>query len=174
MGKWPQFMSRIGFGKSAADIVIQTAEKQDLPHLSQIHGTGFSRQWTDGEFEALLSNDHYTCLTAKKTGSKDGLPLGFLVLKTVLEEAEVISIAVSPKVQNRGIANLLMQAALRQFHADRIKSVFLEVDETNTYAVRLYKKLGFQTVSIRKGYYSDSIGADTVPSDALVMKLELG
>ena len=167
-------MSRFGVGNVDTDIVVQAAEKQDLPHLSQIHATGFSRQWTDGEFEALLSNDHYTCLTAKKAGLANKPPLGFLILKTVLDETEVISIAVSPKMQNRGIANLLMQAGLRQMQADRIKSVFLEVDEANEYALKLYQKLGFKTESIRKGYYKNPGEDEASRSDALVMKLELG
>ena len=154
--------------------VIQPATEQDYAVLSEIHKTSFSRGWTDGEFEALLAQDAYSCLVARKSGNIDIPAAGFVLIKSVLDEAEIISVATKPSARRKGIAWQLMSAAIRKLSADRVKSVFLEVDINNEAAIRLYKKLGFETLSSRQGYYSDPDGTDNKTSAALVMQLQLG
>ena len=76
------------------------------------------------------------------------------------DEAEVLSIAVSPQLRLRGIASLLLRAVLDAAPA----TVFLEVRENNAPARALYRKFGFAEVGIRKGYYENP------PEWAVVMK----
>ena len=66
--------------------------------------------------------------------------------------------------------------AIRRLQADRVLALFLEVDETNKAALKLYRKLGFTEVGRRPGYYGNdqqTEGSPATPSDALVMRLEL-
>lgn len=71
------------------------------------------------------------------------------------------------KAARSGLGWRLMQAAMREAHARGGESLFLEVDAGNVPALGLYRKLGFEQVGERRGYYKDDKGA---VSTALVMK----
>ncbi|MEM9331489.1 MAG: ribosomal protein S18-alanine N-acetyltransferase [Pseudomonadota bacterium] len=154
--------------------VVQPADHDDLSAISEIHRASFDRGWSDGEFAALLAQDNYFCLVARKSGTNEKLPYGFVLIKRVLDEAEVISIATVPKARRRGLARQLMDAAIRQLNADRVKLLFLEVDNQNQAAVHLYKRLGFKEIGSRQGYYENKTAGRNKRSSALVMQLELG
>lgn len=150
---------------------IDDVQTRDYVHLSKIHRASFARGWSDGEFDALLAQDAYNGLVARKPDVSDPEPAGFVLTKQVLDETEIITIAVDPSARGRGVADRLMREAIRRQQADRIKAIYLEVDETNQPAVSLYKKLGFKVIDQRTGYYSSEAGQ---PPDALVMRLDLG
>jgi len=152
--------------------VIVPARQEDLSALSLIHTESFSRGWSDGEFEALLAQDNYFCLVARKPGAPNKGPSGFVLFKAVAEEAEIITIATKASARKKGVAGRLMDEAIRQLEHDRINALFLEVDAENTAAIGLYQKLGFKQVGTREGYYSSQNNAN--PSPALVMQLDLG
>jgi ribosomal-protein-alanine N-acetyltransferase len=76
------------------------------------------------------------------------------------DEAEILNIAVRPRLRMRGIASVLLKAALDAAPA----TFFLEVRESNEAARALYRKLGFAEVGIRPGYYENP------PESAVVMK----
>lgn len=156
------------------DLLIQQAESSDLSTLANIHANGFSHSWSDGELEKMVSNKNYLCLVAnppKKTNSK---PSGFVLVRSILDEAEIITIATDPNVRRKGVARNLMQEAIRQLEYDRKKKLFLEVDETNQAAINLYKSLHFKQVGQRQGYYSSAQPDNAKKPTALVMQLDLG
>jgi ribosomal-protein-alanine N-acetyltransferase len=97
---------------------------------------------------------------------KKPLP-GFILARHVAGEAEILTIAVQAKVARAGLGWRLMQAAMREARARGGESMFLEVDNGNTAALGLYRKLGFEKVGERQGYYRQENGA---LSTALVMK----
>ncbi|WP_320824763.1 ribosomal protein S18-alanine N-acetyltransferase [Reinekea sp.] len=98
---------------------------------------------------------------------KDAQPIGFLVQKIVLEEAELIQILVDPLYCGQGFAN----AALALWHQSvrdlGVCQIFLEVRQSNVPAVALYQRLGYRSVGIRKNYYRYADGL----VDAWVMSL---
>ncbi|MEM7215083.1 MAG: N-acetyltransferase [Pseudomonadota bacterium] len=155
--------------------VVQLATSDDLPNLAEIHRESFTRGWSDGEFQTLLSSDPYFCLVSRVPGNVSLQSIsGFVLVKKVLDEAEIISIATSPKMRRNGLGRQLMDAAVRQLVADRVKSLYLEVDRENGAAVHLYSRMGFKKVGTREGYYPGNPAQGDKPSAALVMKLELG
>ena len=153
---------------------IELASKHDHEGLSEIHTLSFSRGWSDGEFDALLRQEPFFCLIERKVGKSRKDPSGFVLVKQTHDEAEIITLAVTPADRRRGVAERLMNEAIRRLQADRVNTLFLEVDEVNAPAVALYKKLGFSVMDKRDGYYSASASGDRKPSVALVMRLELG
>lgn len=154
------------------DWTIEAAEQEDLPVLAEIHGAGFARGWSDGDFHKFLANDNYICLVARQHAKPAS---GFLLVRTALDEAEIITIATMPRYREKGIAGMLVEAMVRKLQHERIKQLFLEVDESNLPALALYRKLGFRKVADRKGYYPGTAGIpDSKPSTALVMQKELG
>lgn len=154
--------------------IIQPAAKSDLPALAEIHSSSFSHAWSDGELEKMLDNDNYICLVARAPYKPGKPPSGFIFVRSILDEAEVITIATKPSARRKGVARQLMHAAIRQLQHDRGSRLFLEVDALNEAAVRLYKTLGFKQVGTREGYYPDSSSETGKTSTALVMQLELG
>ena len=84
----------------------------------------------------------------------------------IARRGHVISIAVLPENQRGGIGTALMEEAVHGMRFYKAKECFLEVRVTNTPAVNLYKKFGFQTNKIAHGYYSDG-------EDAYIMSIKL-
>ena len=97
--------------------------------------------------------------------------LGFALIRVTGEEAEILTIAVTPSWQNHGVGQRLMRTVLANLHADRVAKLFLEVDEGNKSAISLYKRVGFEQVAIRKNYYNLGEGNK---SHALVMRRDVG
>ena len=86
--------------------------------------------------------------------------IAFIITSYLFEEAELLSIAVSKEYQGRGIAGLLLDDFIKHSKFNGIEKIFLEVKETNTAAISLYRKFGFKKISMRKNYYSDGAHAD--------------
>jgi ribosomal-protein-alanine N-acetyltransferase len=147
---------------------IVAMEPDDCHAVAILHGERFARPWGDGEFHSLLSQNNVFGFVARQTNAflKKPLP-GFILARQVAGEAEILAVAVQAKVARAGLGWRLMQAAMREAHVRGGESMFLEVDDGNAAALGLYRKLGFEKVGERKGYYKQENGA---VSTALVMK----
>ena len=87
--------------------------------------------------------------------------VGFLVARTLAtDEREILNLAVTPDSRRKGVARALITSVLDAFRG----SVFLEVRESNGVAQAFYKSLGFQELSLRRGYYN------CPPEAGIVMK----
>ncbi|QWW68151.1 N-acetyltransferase [Rhizobium sp. WYJ-E13] len=141
---------------------------EDCLDVSVLHRERFARPWGDGEFHSLLSQNTVFGFVARQTNAilKKTLP-GFVLARQAAGEAEILTVAVQAKVARCGLGWRLMQAAMREARLRGGESMFLEVDDGNTAALGLYRKLGFEQAGERKGYYKDANGAT---STALVMK----
>lgn len=89
--------------------------------------------------------------------------VGFLAFEQIIDEGSVIEVAVHPDFRRKGIARELLQNALNS--AEGLRTVFLEVRESNSPAVALYESLGFERVAVRKNYY------DRPTEDGIVYRL---
>lgn len=158
---------------SKLELLVQPAEKKDIATLAEIHAASFKHAWSDGDLEKMFSNKNYLCMVAHPPRTVKSKPSGFVLVRSVLDEAEIITIATNPNIRRKGVARKLLQEAIRRLQFDRRQKLFLEVDEANKPAINLYKSLGFKTISERSGYYSDGKNANGKKSTALVMQLEL-
>lgn len=150
---------------------IDEARLTDVDDLAEIHAAGFHRGWHAAEVEALLVQGGVTTLVARRgTPFGSRRPVGFVMVRVAADEAEVLTIAVSPRHRGKGLGRRLLDEAFRRLYHDRVRHLFLEVDETNGPACRLYKALGFKTVASRPNYYA---GPDARPATALVMRADL-
>lgn len=151
--------------------VIDQARLADVDDLAELHAACFHRGWSAAEIEALLGQDSVLSLVARR-GSPFGSrrPVAFLMIRCAEDEAEVLTVAVAPRQRRRGLGRSLMDEATRRLYHDRVRALFLEVDEANAAARGLYARLGFQVVGKRPNYYAATGGAGT---SALVMKADL-
>ena len=126
--------------------------------------------WTDGEFEQLIAQDTVFGFAGLETGKGKAGPVGFVLARLAAGEAEILTVAVARSHRRQGLGWRLMDAVLRELHAQRAEALFLEVDETNAPAIALYRRLGFREVGKRPRYYQSGDGART---GALVMRRDL-
>ena len=159
------------FSVLQASYRLETATHDDGPVLASLHATGFARGWSEDEFDTFLSDPKSLCLLAKRTSpfGTGGL-VGFALFRVVLDEAELLSIAVLPRRRGAGLGRALLQEGLRQLYARGVSQVFLDVAEDNAAAINLYRRCGFDILSKRKGYYPLPNGERAT---ALVMSLDL-
>ena len=134
------------------------------PHaLADLHGAAFSatRAWSAAEFKKLLAHPG-----AFVTGDSSC----FALIRTVLDEAEVLTIATHPTKRRQGLARKTLAEGEAQSMSRGAESIFLEVAEDNAAAIRLYSSSGYTQVGRRPGYYLPKDGA---PIAALVMRKSL-
>lgn len=140
-------------------IIIRKMLEKDLSEVEKIEQSCFtSDAWSESSFVYAMESDELLSLTAEI----DGRVAGYIVVTRIVE-ASIDSIAVSPEYRRQGVAEKLIRAALEGFSGD----VFLEVRQSNLAARELYKKLGFEEISVRKNYY------EKPTENAIIMKTQL-
>lgn len=150
--------------------VVEEAGPDSYPVLADLHERSFPSGWSADDLAVLARQPGVVILQARRASAYGSRSvIGFLILRVAADEAEVLTIAVDPRQRRRGIGEVLMRAALSRLYADRVASLFLEVDAANAGALALYRKLGFRKVGERRGYYRDSDG----DGGALVMRVDL-
>jgi ribosomal-protein-alanine N-acetyltransferase len=149
--------------------VVAKLRPGDAAALAEIHATGFERGWDAIEFERMLADPCIIGHAARPGGR--GEPLGFAVSRLVVDEAEILTVAVKPTARGRGLGRLILRQHLGLIAGRGARTIFLEVAEDNEPAVRLYRALGFGEVGRRSGYYRRANGQ---PATAIVMRRSLG
>ena len=132
----------------------------DLDQVCAIESSTSASAWSKQQFQQSLASG-YVMVT------EDDM-LGFAVVATVLDQAELHNIAVHPDIQGRGLGRQLLAAMIEQLPA-AIKNFYLEVRVSNIPAIRLYQQLGFVQIAERRDYYKTQFGRE----DALIMGLEI-
>ena len=82
--------------------------------------------------------------------------IGFFIFYNVLDEMHILDITVSKEMQSKGIGSFILDYAIKKYFKEGIKYFFLEVRVSNIKAMCLYKKFGFKSFMVRKGYYDDN------------------
>jgi ribosomal-protein-alanine N-acetyltransferase len=149
-----------------ADAQVEGATLRDSPKLAELHGASFHRGWDEEEFEDMLSQRN-TLVHRLRMGRKI---VGFVVSRMAADEAEILSIALAPGYRGRGLSYDLLLTHLGHLAGRGIVKVFLEVEENNQPARRLYARAGFETVGRRERYYSQPDGEQL---NALLMRRDL-
>ena len=145
---------------------LSDASARDAAAIASLHAASFRRGWSEQEVEALLLDRHVVAHRALM-----GRTLAaFIMSRQVEDEAEILSVAVAGAKRGRGIARDLLTLHLRRLAGLGARTVFLEVDENNAPAIRLYDRAGFREISRRPNYYS-APGAK--PAAALVLRRDL-
>ncbi|HAF40499.1 MAG TPA: ribosomal-protein-alanine acetyltransferase [Sphingobium sp.] len=125
----------------------------------------FGEAWTLPQVAGVMMMPG-TWLTVARV---DATPLGFALVRSVLDECELLLLAVAPLWRGRGIGETLLRDSLTTARRRGILSMNLEVRATNN-AVRLYEKAGFEYVHRRPGYYR---GKDGQLYDALSFRKDM-
>jgi ribosomal-protein-alanine N-acetyltransferase len=133
--------------------------------LAGLHAACFTERWDEAALASLLSTPGALAFLAAAGGE----PSGFVILRAIAGEAEIISIGVRPEMRRSGIGRGLLAAAVATAGDRGAERLFLEVAADNFPALGLYLTNGFTEVGQRRNYYRRIGGAMT----ALVLSKEI-
>ncbi len=137
------------------EIVIN---RMTLPHLLQIKEelvTEFDDFWTYSIFEKELENPNSEYFVA----IIDGKIVGFTGILKVLDEIHITNIVTRISKRHMGIASKLLEKLIETAKSKKATLLTLEVNETNTNAIKLYEKYNFKKIGLRKNYYGQNKNA---------------
>ena len=134
-------------------------------HVAQVAAleqVGFSDPWSENSVRSELENPLSTWLIALEGETV----LGYVGSQTVLDEADIMNVAVAPDHRRQGIARLLLERLEEALRARNVHSLTLEVRASNEPAKALYASLGYVQVGRRPNYYFKP------REDALILRKE--
>ncbi|MBM3468179.1 MAG: ribosomal-protein-alanine N-acetyltransferase [Alphaproteobacteria bacterium] len=118
--------------------------------LESIHVACLPNSWSQTAFKELLNEQHTFGWMAL---SQEEGPVGFILARVLRREAEILTFAVFPSFQRKGIGRSLLSKLFAHLASIRCLTVFLEVAENNEHAYKLYQSFGFTQVGTRPDYY---------------------
>jgi ribosomal-protein-alanine N-acetyltransferase len=149
--------------ETPAVVALRDLVPEDLSQVLGIEQASFSTPWRRNTFEGLLRRSDADLIGA----TVEGALVGYAITWTILDQAELGNVAVTPAARRRGVGRMLVEAALRRVRRRGARECFLEVRESNVGARRLYEELGFSAIGRRRRYYASPV------EDALVMRIAL-
>jgi ribosomal-protein-alanine N-acetyltransferase len=135
---------------------IRRATLNDLVSISAIENSTSAYPCSNQQLQDCIDNT-YVLLGSSKT-------LGFAVIVTVENQAELHNIAIDPEQQGKGLGSQFLKALISGLPTT-VKQFYLEVRVSNFRAIRLYQQLGFVKIAERKDYYRNGLGRE----DAVIM-----
>ena len=140
-------------------IEIIPMNESHVAAVAELEKQNFSEPWPEIAVRSELTNKLALWLVAVE----DGVVAGYVGSQTVLQEADMMNIAVGDGFRRRGIAKMLVEELIRRLDAYQLT---LEVRASNAPAIALYDSLGFTQVGLRKNYYHKP------KEDALILRKE--
>lgn len=145
-------------GLGTAPLMLREPTTALFALLADIHQAAFAVMdedgWSASSIEDLYNHEG-VCFYVAMTG--DDIQ-AFAIVRTVGDEAELLTLASNPAAQKRGLALAVMKHVFADMKRGRVVRLFLEVRADNEPAANLYKKVGFQNMGLRKNYYKTNTG----------------
>ena len=130
-------------------MTIMQMTSAHVPQVAQLEGICFQDPWSEQSIASELENPLSLWLVAME---EDRL-LGYVGSQTVLDETDMMNVAVDPTARRQGVARALIQELTAQLKQRGSRKLSLEVRASNLGAIRLYESLGFARLGCRPGYY---------------------
>jgi len=136
----------------------------DLDEVLELEEITYEFPWTQGIFEDCLRNQYNSILYVKQKKI-----IAYLISQFIVNECHLLNLCVIQSERRSGLGEKMVHYLLNQTRQNNIESIFLEVRISNTAALQLYEKLGFNEVGLRRDYYPNTNGRE----DALVLAYEV-
>ncbi len=140
---------------------LRVMDESDLEWVESVERVCYPLPWSRRGLELALRNGLGFVFCAA-----DETPLGYCFVQTAADEVELLNFAVSPDHQGQGIGAAALHALLGRFEGGRFAQMFLEVRASNTPAICLYQRAGFNEIGLRPHYYRNPDGSR---EDAILM-----
>jgi ribosomal-protein-alanine N-acetyltransferase len=148
-------------------LVLREMRREDLVDVLEIERRSFALPWSRAFFEKELATPFARLVVAVDADGAHPLIIGYSCRWRVTDEVHLLNVAIHPDWRGRGHGRELVGAVIDEARALGARVVYLEVRAGNVVARRLYRRLGFRDLGVRRGYYGPG-------QDAIVMELRLG
>jgi ribosomal-protein-alanine N-acetyltransferase len=145
------------------------AGPEQAAEIARLHAELFSPPRSEDSVRSLLDHPASTAFMAM-VGGAPKVCVGFVMAQLAADEAEILSIGVSPAWQRKGLGRRLLDGVARAAQRAEAKKLFLEVAADNDAALELYRRAGFLGTGLRRGYY-ERPGAQAVDAVTLALRL---
>ena len=145
---------------------IRRMREADIPSVHMIESQSFSNPWSDNTFRGEIQNTSvsFPLVVVRRPGDE---VIADIIFWHIRGDVQVNNVAVRPDCRGLGLGEAMMRFAIAKVRTAGAEFMTLEVRQSNTAAVTLYKKLGFEVLGMRKNYYTKP------DEDAYVMGLVL-
>ena len=143
-------------------MIIETMNASHVAQIAELEKICFSDPWSENSIASELNNKLAFWLTALE----EDRVAGYIGSQTVMDESDMMNVAVHPDFRRKGIAEALVNALVDQLKIMGSHCLTLEVRASNMPAITLYEKLGFTEIGRRKNYYRNP------REDALILRKE--
>lgn len=126
---------------------------EDLPKILELEKENFTPGWHKEHFEYELEENPFSKLFVLEL---DGKVIAYYGIWITFEECQITTIAVADEYKGKGYGNVLMEHLLHEAKEALCERISLEVRVSNLRAQNLYRKYGFENISIRHSYYEDN------------------
>ena len=133
-----------------------------VAQVAELEKICFSDPWSENSVASELKNPLSCWLVAEE----DGVAAGYIGSQTVMDESDMMNVAVHPDHRRKGVAESLVNELIEALKKRGSRCLTLEVRASNEPAKALYEKLGFVQVGLRKNYYRNP------KEDALILRKE--
>ena len=141
---------------------MRRMKEEDLPLVIEIENTCYSNPWKFSSFKGEIENRPISNPYVIIYRPLEKI-IGYVIYWHIRNEVQISNIAISPDYRQLGVGEGVLRKVLQEMQHKGAEFVFLEVRPSNLAARRLYEKLGFTILGLRKGYYRN-------PSeDAIIM-----
>ena len=150
--------------------MIVPMQQRHVAAIAALEAANFSAPWDEASIRSELGNPLALWLVAEgtgKNGAKEAGVLGYVGSQSCFEDADIMNVCVALAARRQGLAEALMRELEQQLLPKGVAQITLEVRVSNEPAIRLYEKLGYARVGVRKGYY------EKPREDALILRKEL-
>ncbi len=144
--------------KRNSDMEYRELVRADVPRMHEMERLCFSMPWSENMLNEEMDENPFARYIGAFT---DGVLVGYVGIWRILDEAHMTNLAVHPDYRRQGIAKALLNRMKKMMTKVGVKSMTLEVRESNEVARNLYRSMGFSDAGRRKCYYSDN-GEDAV------------
>ena len=145
-------------------MILRDMTEADLDLVLRIERGVHAHPWTLGNFSDALRS-RYQC----KVYECEGIIFGYAVLMLAVDECELLDIAIDARYQRLGLGYKLLEEMMVLARRHDMQRMVLEVRASNTAAINLYRRAGFDDIGLRRDYYPAENGRE----DAILMGREL-
>ena len=136
---------------------ILKVSHSDLDKILEIENESFIKPFKKENFLYELNENPFSRFYKLVI---DNEIIGFLLLYVTFDSSSIVQIAIQKDKRNQGFAEFLLQNVEKLLIKEEVNFITLEVRVSNIPARKLYKKLGYEEINIKKGYYED--GEDAI------------
>ncbi|MCG8547273.1 MAG: GNAT family N-acetyltransferase [Alphaproteobacteria bacterium] len=134
-------------------VVLRPASVAELDILGKLYTASFDEPYGQPALRSLLESAGAAAIIAWVREDAGLRPVGFVIVRAVAGEGEILSLGVVPSRRRQGIGRAILVHALAWARRAGAAAIFLEVGEDNPAAIALYRAAGFDQVGRRPGYY---------------------